>query len=636
MVNKRAVAMNSRTALIAFAILVAVALLALLVAAAFPVGWLRGTAEERLSSRFGAPVQIGSLGRTQIFSFHPEIVAHDVRIGQPQWAGQGHLAKVQRASTRISVLSAITGNLSVRSVRLSGMELDLVRDASGKSNWSGRRAGPPSHSKKAPGLEQLEIENARFRLRDGKRRLNIAGTIASGDKGLSIVASGTFNGSPARLAATGAPIDPAAAFADWPFEGELKSPLLDLTAKGSMAGALNMRDMQMAMTARATSLKELDHVIEAGLFGSQPIDFKGKVRHSGRDWFIDTLDGTMGRSHISGKASILKRGDRTLIDGDIHSRQFDFDDLATDAGLAEARAKKALIGDRVIPDATIDLSNMGPTDGTLRFVIDELLVKGGSAFRSLKGELVLDHRVLQLNNLVAGLESGRVIGWAKVDSTRPMPLFSTELRIEGTSLDALIRQPEQISGPMRGLVRISGPGKTIREAFSAGTGKVAFVTNEGRVGKAAAFVIGQDLGGAISQQLRGGEATVPLRCAILSFDARDGILRPDPVLIQTQISTGKGSGQINLDGETIAITVNGDAAEKAALKLVDPIHIGGTLSKPQISVADSRGGRSEGGILSAITRSVGSALGLRKDKPQPPLPAASLANCDQLASAALR
>ena len=65
---------------IAFATVVALLLLVLLVAAAFPVGWLRGAAEDRLSSRYGAPVQIGSLSRTQLFSFHPEIVVQDIRI----------------------------------------------------------------------------------------------------------------------------------------------------------------------------------------------------------------------------------------------------------------------------------------------------------------------------------------------------------------------------------------------------------------------------------------------------------------------------------------------------------------------------------------------------------------------------
>lgn len=265
-------------------------------------------------------------------------------------------------------------------------------------------------------------------------------------------------------------------------------------------------------------------------------------------------------------------------------------------------------------------------------------MKGGSAFRSLSGELSLDHRVLRLDKAVAGLESGRLTGWVEVDSTGSVPMLSTELRVEGTSLDTLIGAPETISGPLRGLVRIAGPGATIREGFANGNGKIAFVATEGSMNRTAAFVLGQDLGATISQAIRDREAMVPLRCAILAFNARDGVLRPAPMEMETEVSAGRGTGQINLDGETIAITVNGVSKGDAALELVDPIRVGGTLSSPAISVDDRPigEGRSRGGVLRAIGRSIGSALGLGDDRPDPAAPVPTALGCRQLAAEALR
>lgn len=615
-------------------------LLGMVGAAAFPVSLFKGIAERRLSAEFDAPVTIGSLSREDAVSFTPEITVRDIRIAQPAWAGKGDFVKVSRASARVSIVDILSGDVAPQSITVTGLEAALVRDAKGNSNWAGRADRQQSKNGRALRLDRLSIDRARFSLRDAKRRLDVAGTItADAQHGLKVDAAGTFDGSPARIKANGQPITASTARSEWSFSASLSSDVLDLAARGSTVGPLNFREMKLTTRARATSLKQLDYVIEAGLFGTQDIDLAGSVRHVGEDWFIDRLNGTIGSSRIGAKAVMRKRDGRTIIDATINAPQFDFDDLADDAGLAAARAKEARIGERIIPDTRIDLSKMGPTDGIIRFSIGQLLVGGGSAIRSLQGELRLDHRVLKLENAVAKLDAGRMTGWVKVDSTKPMPVLSTELRVEGALFETLVGQPEMIRGSVQGLVRITGQGKTIREAFSNGNGKIAFAASRGSMNRAAAFVLGQDLGGAIGQKLGDEDAMTPLTCAILAFDARGGILRPSPLLIATSVSRGIGSGQINLDGETIALRIMGASQDKPTLKLVDPLRIGGTLSSPSVTVDSQPAGEKRKGksILGALGRSIGSALGLRKDDgPKIAAPPVAPLNCQALARAALR
>lgn len=609
----------------------------LILMAAFPIGLLRGVAESKLSDKFGAPVEIADLSRIDTFSFTPEIRARGIRIGRPAWAGKGDFLKIAELRTQVSIFSLLTGDADPRSLDVIGLDVALVRDAKGNSNWDGRKDRSKERSRPLR-LDSLTVRDSRFSLRDAKRRLDISGSLASDERaGLRLSAAGTFNGAPARAEARGRPIAAGSGTAPWPFTASLSSAPLDLDVKGTMAGILNADDLKMTMRTRGTSLKELDHIIEAGLFGTQDIDLEGEVRRDGEDWYIDRLSGSIGRSRLQARATVLKRGGRTKIDATVRSPQFDFDDLADDAGLALARAKEARIGKRVIPDTRIDLSRMGPTDGIIRFTIDRLLVEGGSAFQSLKGELTLDHRVLKLEKAVAGLNRGRVTGWVKVDSTKAMPIFSTELRVVDSSLDTLIGAPDMIGGPLRGLVRITGPGKTIREAFATGTGKIVFASSKGSMDRAAAFVLGQNLGGAIGEKLGGGNK-VPINCALFVFDARDGVLTPSPLLLDTAVSSGRGRGRINLGEETIALTITGAAKGDALLKLVDPLSIGGTLSAPTIAI-DGRAQNSEepgGGVIRSIGRSIGSALGLRKDKPKPGGLPESISNCAALSASALR
>lgn len=198
------------------------------------------------------------------------------------------------------------------------------------------------------------------------------------------------------------------------------------------------------------------------------------------------------------------------------------------------------------------------------------------------------------------------------------------------------RRQGEIRGPLEGLVRLQGRGDTIRAAFGGGNGKIAFVARGGAMNRAAAFILGQDLGGAIGQKLVNDDAMVPIRCAVLAFTVRQGLLTPAPLLIDTSISKGAARGRIDLDGETIALVFGGASKGDAALKLVDPIRIGGTLSSPSIMLAPpGKPTGKSGGIIGAIGRSVGSALGLRKDRGKPPTPSAAPADCDALAGKAL-
>ena len=632
---------NQRRIRISLAATGGILLAAVLLMAAFPVSLLRGMAEERLSEMYGAPVTIGSMSRDSLFSFSPEITVHDLRIRQPEWAGEGNLLVVESASARIPVFPLFAGNVSLHSLNLSGLEVNLIRKADGTNNWSGPDRGEDDADSEPLPLEELVIANSRFTLRDAKRRLDIAGMLSADQtKGLAVRASGKFDGQPAAITASGSPLGEDADESDWPFVVHMESPNLNLDVEGTMAGALNTRDLQASVKAQASDLKQIDYMIEAGLFGTQEVDVSGNIRHLGKDWFIDNLEGSIGRSHIKAKGSVLKRDGRTKIDADIHSNGLDFDDLADDAGLAQGRALEARIGDRVIPNTKIDLRKMGPTDGVIRFTVDRLLIEGGSAFRTLKGTLTLDHRVVRVDDLTVGLESGRMTGWIQVDSSGDSPRLSTQLRVQGTSLQTMIGQPDTITGELNGLIRIEGSGTTIREAFSRSSGKIAFAANSGTIRRTAAFVLGQDLGGALMQQLRNGEAMVPLRCAILNFDVANGIMKPSPLMIDTEVSKGQGSGQIALDGETVAIRIDGVSKGGAVLSLVDPIRVGGTLSNPAISLTGDAPGRESrsGGVLRAIGRSIGSALGLRDDENenQPPPTNPRSVNCRAMSVAALR
>ena len=619
-----------------------VLLLAVLALGAVPAGLLRGVVSEKLQGASERHVEIGTVSRDSFFSYSPVITVENIRVAQPSWAGKGDFLTLKSISARVSVLDILTGAARPDRVRIDGLDIALVRDKNGRSNW--HDGDDDDRKGSAPVLTDLDIINSRFSLIDHKRDLSLSGPVSvSSTDGLRAEGSGTFLKSKATLLFTGgaiAGIDPEA---DYPFSLKLQSPALTLAAKGKMSGALNTDNFTASLSARAPTLKNLDRIIEAGLFGTQPIDLRADIRHDNNDWYIKTLNGSIGRSRLSGKATILKRDGRTRIDADINAATLDFDDLADDAGRARAAALTRRIGPRVLPNTRINLSKMGPTDGKLNFTVNRLLSRRDTVFRSLKGKLSLDHKVIKITGLDVGLKSGRMNGSIQVDHRSGAPKLSTDLTLNGASLSDLIGNGDIVTATMRGRVRLSGSGDTFREALEKADGKAAMVATRGSVRATVAHVLGQNLGGAVEEIIGNPKARVPMRCLVANFSARNGVLRPQPLAIDTEVSIGRGEGRITLDGEQISLVLRGGAKGKSALRIVDPIRISGTLTAPDVSVAGL--GKAEdaekpslGDVLKVAGKSIGSALGIGDSDEQKKafIRKPKSLNCSAVVAAAMR
>ncbi len=620
------------------ALLAAIGLLVLALGA-FPVGWVRGLVENRVSAALHAKVEIGSVTRDSVFSYTPVVVLHDLRIAQPGWAGQGDFVRVATARARVPVLALLTGRFRPDRVAIDGARVALVRDASGRANWKPDGSKPDQSGTSRPSLSDLSVTNTQIVLRDAKRQLIVAGPLSvDATHGLRLTATGSFRDTPATLELTGgriAGIDPTAPY---PFVAKLASAALDFTARGTMRGVLDTRHFTAAIRAQAPTLKNLDYLIEAGLFGTQPIDLTGTIRHDGRDWYVDRLGGAIGRSRFTGQATVHKYGIRTMIDARIHASRFDFDDLADSQGRAESAARLTRIGPRVIPPTKIDLSKLWKTDGTIRFAADHLLSNGGTVFQSLAATLNLDNRVLTISDIVAPLASGRMTGTARVDHRSGLPKLALDLRLAGLTLGALVGKPDMVDGVVRGHIVLRGQGETVRDALAHASGKAAIVATQGHVRRMIADVLGQSLSGAIAHAISGPSETVPLRCLVADFRGADGVFTPHPLAIDTGSSVGNGTGRIVLDGERIDLTLAGATKSRALLRITDPIRIAGTLSTPSITVAGlgAQDKPSSGGVLRVLGRSIGQALGLTKRAPAPVAALPERFDCPRAVAVALR
>ncbi len=596
-----------------------------------PLSMFRTAVERRVSARLGVAVHIGSLRRMGGALFVPTIELVDVRIAQPAWAGKGDLLAVDNAHIRFPLLPLLRGQFEPQAVTLRGMRLVLVRTATGKRNWKQHDDGT---SARLQSISSLTIEDSRISVTDVKRHIKMAGPlIVTSQAGVQVALRGTVRGSAGALTIKGGPISGVNPAAPYPFTFALTSSPLTFRARGVLQRLLDLEHFSATVSASGPSLKNIDDVIAAGLFETQPFALTATIRRQRPVWVIQRLAGTIGRSHLTGAATITKRDGRNKILGSIHATTFDFNDLVSDQGLLRRRALLAVLGPRVIPDTRINLDKIGKTDGRLLFSADRLLIAGGSVFHSLSGTLSLDHRVVRLDHIVAGMSTGQMTGTAIVDHVRDRPKLILDLRVTGETLDRIVGAPADVSGPMRARIFLSGNGDTIREALAHANGHAALVSSQGRIRATVAAIMGQDLGRTIGQVIKDKHAHTAMPCLIANFEARGGILRPNPLMIETAVSVGRGAGSISLFDERIALAILGAAKRPSGLRIADPVRVSGTLMQPTITVAGfAATGKPK---LSAVLSVFGKAIaGIFKGN-ETPMPLETIP-CAMLTTAALR
>ncbi len=599
-----------------------VLVLGLIVLAAFPWGSLKGVIQRQLTARFGRPVTIGGIERVDTFGFNPTIRITDVRIPQAAWAGTGDFVRLREAEATFSGLALLKGAFGPRDVKARGLRLVLVRDRNGRTNWE--RPGKPKGGGSSTDLDGLTISDSVIAYRDDKQDRFVTARFTSDPvHGIRAAGNGTIRGAAVRIAVAGPSVERFQG-KPWPFTATIDGDALSITAKGRMDHPLDTDAMELDVTARATDLKLIDAVIEAGLFRTQPVSFSAHVRHDQPKWTVTQLKGVVGRSDFTGHVSVDKQAGRSKVDGAIVSRQFDFGDLASDEGKAKGAALERAIGPRLVPNTRIDIGKIDTTDARMAFRIKRIVsAKGASPILSARGVLAIDHQLLTLSDLDARLPHGRVEGKLTVDQRgdRKVPMVDINLRLRGSSVQDLAGGGGDFSGNVSARARLRGPGTTIRAAVGNANGTIGFVARDGQLPQGIAAALGFDAARALLA--KDGERA-GLRCVVLKLDVTRGHGRIDPMIVDTTASLLRGQGSVVFPGETLNIRLTGTPKQHALLRVPGSAYMTGTIERPTVTIPPEV--KSVGNIFKAIGRAITGKQG----------PTASDADCSGLAARVLR
>jgi hypothetical protein len=209
---------------------------------------------------------------------------------------------------------------------------------------------------------------------------------------------------------------------------------------------------------------------------------------------------------------------------------------------------------------------------------------------ALSAKLTIDHGVLVVAPLLADVLDGKLAMHLKFDARTDPPAVAADLKISDLQLGNIDHKgsgPAPFEGLMQARVLITGHGSSVHQVAASASGTVTAALPHGTMRTSLAELTGIDLRG-LGLLLTKSKQEAEVRCGVASFQARDGTLTAQTLVVDTEPVLITGEGLIHLDTETLDLTLRGHPKSLRILRLRSPIAMRGSLTHPSIDIHGER------------------------------------------------
>jgi AsmA family protein len=564
------------------AIVLAVALLA----AALDAGYLRGPFIRFLGAHSGRQIRIDGRMEAHFFSFHPRLSAERVSIGNPTWTPAGLTADMGKISLAIE-LPWFGHGFGIERIETDAATLHLIRDTAGRANWQMHdpaRGGGGS----LPVIHSLSMQNVRVDLDDARRHLVFDGVVSAHDASdahgagpLQIEGTGQLNGKTATFDLTGDPLAGVKRGKPYHFSFDERSSGSRLTGHGFLLRPFQMDALDTTFEGTGADLKDLYFLTGVSLMNTGSYRLSGNLSRRGTSTKFTDLSLSSGQSDARGEISIDSSGERPKIDAEVSSQFLHMADLGLRAAGREPEGAPALL----LSNAVVSVAALRHSDAAVNFHAVRVEV-GRVSLRSVAAKVTIDHGILAVAPLSADLLEGKLTGRIRLDATKDVPAADVDLKFSDLQLALLehkVKGPAPVDGLMRARIKITGQGSSMHQVAATANGMVTAVLPHGTVRDSFAELSGIDLGG-LGLILTKNMRETGVRCGVASFQAQQGTLTAQTLIVDTDPVLILGEGAVHMDSEGLDLVFRGHPKHLRLLRVRSPILMRGTLAHPSFAL----------------------------------------------------
>ena len=554
--------------------------------------WGERWIEKQVSARIEREVQIEGV-RVHL-RWPPEISFERLRIGNPQWATTPNLVDATRLAARVEIPPLFHKRIVLPIVQAHSAEAGLEQDGE-RATWhfgDGKKSNP------------TRVEVASFVLADGHivyrdkqdatdLDVNVQGSL--GEEGeLKLDAKGKFRNDGVTAVATVPRLTP---HPKQPVNVIAKATVGKTTAEGEGTFTTDLRTLDMRFKLKGATLKDLHKVTGIVLPDTPPYALDGRLRREGETFVFEPFNGKIGDSDIGGSVTYSKGKQRPLFQANLRSKLLDFDDLGPLVGAPpktgggetaspeqRAKAEQVKASTHVLPRTPFSTEKWGQMDADVKLVAARVQRPEQLPVESLSTHLVLKDRVLTLDPLNFGVAGGKVASRVRIDSHASPPAGELRGQVENLKLAQLfptLKSMEDAYGQMYGAFDLKGRGASVGELLATSDGTMVLTANGGRVSDFLTELLEIDVAKA-AMLLGTRNKQVDLRCAVGTFNVKDGVVSPESFIVDTSETFVKVDGKVDLDDERLDLETRGRGKSPSVLTLKTPIELQGPFKKPSV------------------------------------------------------
>ena len=546
-----------------------------------------------LESHTGRRVRIDGPLEVHLFSWHPVVKAARVTVGNPSWSAAENLAEIDALTAVFDV--SLQHGATLDRLELQGASFHLQRDIEGHANWHWRAPGILP-GKGLPVIHSLSAPDTHVELHDARRHLVFNGTVTTQSAGatepLKLAAQGQLNGHDVRVTLEGDPLATTTPDKPFHFSFDERSSGTHLTGHGIVPHPFNFALMDADYRANGKDLKDLYFLVGASLPDTADYQLSGRLERHDLTFKLIDLVAVSGKSDVRcNLTSVLNSDGRAHADIDLDSKVLRLKDLGERAAGRAPAEQPSADGQPAqtapsLPDTPFHLSALRRTDYALNLHIKQFETRK-LTFSGVTGTMTVDHGSLTVPHLSGTLDEGKINGRIKVDANTDTPNVSLELTLAGLQIGQLARkdpsQPPALDGLLQGRIALTGRGKSLHDLAADASGTVRLTIPQGTIRASFAELAGLDLRG-LRLTLTKNKKDTTIRCAVADFQAHQGVLTAQSLLLDTEPVLITGGGTIELASQTLDLELEGHPKELRVLRVSAPISIQGPLTHPHLAL----------------------------------------------------
>ena len=524
-----------------------------------------------------------SIGRLRpVWSWiHPRIRAEGVSFANASWGKADYFLKADAVEASLRVLPLFAGRVVLPEVRLEKAELALEQDAQGRKNWVLKEEPEPKQESRIV-IDLLTVDHGRLAYDDATRDISLKSDLDTDADGVKFAVQGRYNGLPMKASGHGGPVlsirDKSAPY---PIRAQAKIGDTSVKLDGTITGLVGLKDFDLKLDPLSgKSMDELYHIVHVAFPATSPYTTSGRlVRGDGRIRY-DDFTAKVGESDLAGTLQVDTNGERPVMTGDINARVLNFVDLGPLVGTDKPEQKHGLL-----PDAPFDARRWGSVDADVKIRAGTIKRPQQLPLQHFNARIAMKDKVLSLDPLEFGIAGGKLGGTVRLDG-RQEPIRS-DLRMAVSSLKLgelfpTIEKARASVGDVSGVIDLAGSGDSVAKMLGSANGKIGVFVDGGEVSKFLMDAVAIDLWGLARTKLEGDD-NVGIRCAIADFGVKNGVMKANALVFDTDVVNVGGDGTINLKDEQMDLKLNPDPKDKSVASLNSPLYIRGTFSEPKVA-----------------------------------------------------